>query len=239
MFSEFLKRNGIRLLDHYSRTRWFRFLSPINFTLWKAIERAARGYAKGHLLDAGAGRRPYAAMLRPYVRTYFSVDRADDGSQAIDHFADLHELDLSRQFDTIVCSQVLEHCQDPGKVLERLRRHLAPRGHLILTVPHLSMLHNEPDDYSRFTEYGLRALLKRAGLEPVEVRKIGGLWVFLGHLFSTFALDLTFAVPLLGRLAVYLNVPVVVGFVLVDRLLGFPSLLPVNHLVVARPKDNG
>jgi SAM-dependent methyltransferase len=231
---EFLKRNGIRVLDRYSRTRWFRFLSPINFTLWKAIEKAAAEHAKGSLLDAGAGRRPYANMLREVADGYSSVDQKGDTGAGIDHVVDLHKFDLERRFDTILCSQVLEHCRDPETVLRRLAEHLNPEGRIILTVPHLSMLHNEPADYFRFTEYGLRVLLDSAGLEAIEIRKVGGFWVFFGHLVSTLAVNTVYGIPLIGGLAVYANAPVVGVFVVLDRLLGFRGLLPVNHLVVAK-----
>lgn len=234
MLKEYLKRNGTRLLDRYSRTGWFRFLSPVNFTLWKAVEQAALKHARGDLLDAGAGRRPYEKLLNRLVSAYVSTDVRQSKDEGIDHVADLHTLDLGRRFDTILCSQVLEHCQNPERVIGRLEKHLAPGGRLTLTAPHLSMLHNEPHDYFRFTEYGLRAMLERAGLEAVETRKIGGIVVFLGHIGSTFALNLTFGVPVLGYLALCANVPWVLGAVLADRVAGFSSLFPANQVVIAK-----
>jgi SAM-dependent methyltransferase len=38
-------------------------------------------------------------------------------------------------FDLIVCSEVLEHIRDIGKAIGELARLLAPRGHLVVSVP--------------------------------------------------------------------------------------------------------
>jgi len=46
---------------------------------------------------------------------------------------DLEAGALERRFDLVVCSEVLEHCTDPQRALEHLRRMSA--SHLIVTVP--------------------------------------------------------------------------------------------------------
>jgi SAM-dependent methyltransferase len=236
MLLETLKRNGVQVLDRYSRTRWFRYLSPANYTLWKALERAAAEYVRGSILDAGAGRKPYETLLLQHGERYFSVDWEDRGT-GVDATGDLHSLQLDRTFDTIVCTQVLEHTRHPVKVLERLRDHLSPGGRLIVTVPHLSMLHNEPHDYFRYTRYGLDEIFRSASLDPVEITPVGGLWTFVGLLVSQVWVNLPFKVPGIGFLALVTNVPVVLGWILLDRVLGFPSLLPANYLAIAENGD--
>jgi len=236
MLLETLKRNGVQVLDRYSRTRWFRYLSPANYTLWKAMERAAADYARGSVLDAGAGRKPYEALLLRHGESYFSVDW-EDRAAGIDASGDLHSLRLDRTFDTIICTQVLEHTRDPENVLRRLREHLAPGGRLILTVPHLSMLHNEPHDYFRYTKHGLAELFRSADLEPVEITPVGGFWTFVGLLVSQVWVNLPFSVPGIGFLALVTNVPLVLAWILLDRFFGFRSILPANYLAVAEIGD--
>jgi SAM-dependent methyltransferase len=232
MLLEILKRNGVRVLDRYSRTRWFRYLSPANYTLWKAMERAAAEYVRGSILDAGAGRKPYETLLLRHGESYLSVDWEDRGT-GVDATGDLHFLSLDRTFDTILCTQVLEHTRDPGEVLRRLREHLNSGGRVILTVPHLSMLHNEPYDYFRYTKHGLAELFRAANLETVEITPVGGLWTFVGLLVSQVWVNLPFGIPGIRFLALTTNVPAVLGWVLLDRILGFRSILPANYLAVA------
>lgn len=48
------------------------------------------------------------------------------------------DLDLPEQaFDCLVCNDVLEHLVDPWTVLARLRRHLAPGGWLVASIPNV------------------------------------------------------------------------------------------------------
>jgi SAM-dependent methyltransferase len=48
--------------------------------------------------------------------------------------ADVHTMDLGRQFDTIVAGEIIEHLPNPGQALITLRQHLKPAGRLVLTT---------------------------------------------------------------------------------------------------------
>ncbi len=48
--------------------------------------------------------------------------------------ADVETMDLGRRFDTVVAGEIIEHLPSPGRSLETLRRHIKPRGRLILTT---------------------------------------------------------------------------------------------------------
>ncbi|MBI3920264.1 MAG: methyltransferase domain-containing protein [Armatimonadetes bacterium] len=63
-------------------------------------------------------------------------------------------------FDGVVLEEMLEHCQSPHRVVEGVQRVLWPEGKRILTAPFLNPLHDRPGDYCRFTEHGLRYLLR-------------------------------------------------------------------------------
>jgi hypothetical protein len=69
----------------------------------------------------------------------------------------------------------------------------------------LAYLHNEPHDYFRYTEFGLRHLTVRAGFELLETRWSGGLLSFLGHLPSTFILNFCWGIPGLFQTVFLLN----------------------------------
>jgi len=43
--------------------------------------------------------------------------------------------DLGESFDLIVCSEVLEHLDEPGPLVVTIARHLAPDGLVLITVP--------------------------------------------------------------------------------------------------------
>ena len=58
---------------------------------------------------------------------------------------------------------------------------LAPGGRLLLAAPHEWEVHQAPHDYFRYTRFGLRYLLEKAGLEPIEMRAVGGYFRLLAR----------------------------------------------------------
>lgn len=63
-------------------------------------------------------------------------------------------------YDLAVCTEVLEHTLQPFHAVEELSRVLKPGGLLILSAPFNFRIHGPLPDCWRFTEYGLRALLR-------------------------------------------------------------------------------
>ena len=49
--------------------------------------------------------------------------------------ADATDFNLGDQFELIVVGEIIEHLTCPGRLLECAKRHLAPRGKLVLTRP--------------------------------------------------------------------------------------------------------
>ena len=76
-------------------------------------------------------------------------------------------------FDTVLCSQMLEHVLDPRKCLEEIYRVLKSGGKLLVTVPQLNELHAEPNDFWRFTNYGITLLCSYAGFKSEVVDQRG------------------------------------------------------------------
>ena len=71
---------------------------------------------------------------------------------------------LADTFQRVECDAVLEHVDDPVKVMAEIHRVLAPGGYVHLVVPFCHPFHAYPKDYRRFTLPGLKQL---AG--PMEV----------------------------------------------------------------------
>ena len=63
-------------------------------------------------------------------------------------------------FDFVVCTEVLEHTLQPFDAVAEIHRLLKSGGLLLLTVPFNFRIHGPLPDCWRFTEHGLRALLK-------------------------------------------------------------------------------
>ena len=105
---------------------------------------------------------------------------------------------------------------------------------MLLTVPFLSRLHEEPHDYFRFTKYGLRRMLDQAGFRVVEITPTASIFSFLGHQVSTALVCGVWHIPVLKHLAFWLNaVAVTLPCYYLDRLAGTSELYPLGYIVTA------
>ena len=162
------------------------------------------GVCHGDLLDVGCGTRPYEPILGPRVRSYVGFDHPDtqhDRSR-VDVWGDAAALPFEDgSFDTVVSFHVLEHTEDPGKVLSEMARVLRPGGIVLLAVPFMWGLHELPRDFFRLTPAGLVQLLERAGLERAYVEPICGSLGTQGLLASYFLLRLVNQAPVMKPVA--------------------------------------
>jgi SAM-dependent methyltransferase len=71
-------------------------------------------------------------------------------------------------FDVVFCKQVLEHVEDPRRVLAEVARVLAPSGWFAGSTSQLEPFHARST--FGYTAYGLALLLRSAGLEVRELR---------------------------------------------------------------------
>ncbi len=218
--------------EHAGRDAYFS-LSPTRVSLTRVLLHAARGALKGRVLDAGAGMTAYAPKLKNSVDEYIAVDIQHD--PRLDAVGSVMQLPIQDQtFDGVFCSQVLEHVDDPQAALNEFYRSLKPGGAVVLSVPHLAYLHNEPHDYFRYTKHGLRVLLERAGFVDIEIQPAGGLLSFLGHIPSVIAKSLAKPIPGLNWMVCAFNAWYSHTVASVDAYIETRKIFALNYVAVAR-----
>jgi len=148
-----------------------RFIAAVQISIYARLIRA---YVCGELLDIGCGKVPYYGIYRELITTNTCIDWAENAY--IDSVVDLNaKLPLpDSAFDSILCSDVLEHIADPFALFSELVRVLKPGGNLLVFVPFFYHLHEEPHDYFRYTEYCLKRLGETNGLEVLFLEPYGG-----------------------------------------------------------------
>jgi len=78
---------------------------------------------------------------------------------------------LGVSIDTIVCSNVLEHVEDDGAVLENFYQLLPAGGRIIVLVPALKILYNVLDqELGHFRRYGKEELIQKLTLNGFKIR---------------------------------------------------------------------
>ncbi len=186
-------------------------------------------------LDAGSGRSPYKELLRAQGVRVLSID-VEKRSDELDLIADIQDMPAvaDESVDLVLCTQVLEHVPRPWCAVGEFSRVLRPGGRVVLSVPHLSAIHEAPHDYYRYTRYGLIALFREQGFEVLEVRATGGLIAFVSHGASMVLLGTLGAVPGLGRVVWAVHYATIRLLDPIDRILGMPSVYPAVYLLHAR-----
>lgn len=72
---------------------------------------------------------------------------------------------LSNYYDAVMCTEVLEHVVDPFAAVRELQRILKTGGYILITTPLNARIHGPIPDCWRFTEFGLRVLLRDFKIE--------------------------------------------------------------------------
>ena len=81
---------------------------------------------------------------------------------------DLCRSSPERQFDVVLCEQVLEHVVDPVAAVKTLFALTRPGGRLVVDTPFMLRIHGSPGDHWRYTKDGMRLLLTSAGFTDIE-----------------------------------------------------------------------
>lgn len=159
-----------------------RWLDPFQAAIDSEVLYLARSTADDDIvLDAGAGEARHRRFFEHGMYVGVDSGRGDaswDYSR-LDLWGDLHELPLRAcSVDTILSLVVLEHTRDPRRVIREFHRVLRNGGRLHMIVPFLWEEHQVPNDFFRFTRYGIRSLLEELPYEVDLVSPIGGFfWV--------------------------------------------------------------
>ena len=144
----------------------------------EAYGRQIRAHATGVLADVGCGKAPYFGMYRDFVTKSIGVDWGSSlhHSDHVDIFCDLNKgIALpDDSADTVLCTDVIEHLFEPGRIWGEIARILVPGGKAIIGVPFLYWIHEAPFDYHRYTSFALRKYAENAGLEIEALEAVGG-----------------------------------------------------------------
>jgi SAM-dependent methyltransferase len=132
----------------------------------------------GRILNLGSGPK----------RLRSDVINVDIGEyEQVDVVADLTKLPYEDgTVDGFVCDNVLEHVNDPSKALTEVLRTLKAGGIGYISTPFLYPFHASPYDYTRWTEQGIRVLLK-----DFEILQIGS----RSGMFSSLNVWLCYLIP--------------------------------------------
>lgn len=229
-FKHRVSRNIEAMQKEMGKAYWNIAASRIWFR--KILPQVLEENSEGKLLDAGAGNLLYKQFLQKHCDTYHSLDVEEN--PGLDFVQDIQNLDLDTEtYDTVFCRNVLEHVESPRKAMSEIYRVTDKGGRVIVSVPHLSYLHNEPEYYYRFTEYGFEEITQKStDFNIIEFYRLGGLFSFLANLIYLFMIGLTYHLPYLPKLLYYPNYLIQFIGVKLDQITQSTRIMPQNYVFV-------
>ncbi len=173
--------NGSRFEDYDKITR-----SDLNYLVYAPLIRdlksSIKQYATGKVIDIGCGNKPYEKIFQGITDEYVGCDIVQSSLQKVDVLCPANNIPLpDNSFDTAFSTQTIEHVEDHQGLVNEAFRLVKPGGHFIVSGPMYWHLHEEPYDFFRFTKYGFKYVLEKAGFEVVEINPNGGAWSVAGQ----------------------------------------------------------
>jgi SAM-dependent methyltransferase len=140
-------------------------------------------------MDFGCGSKPYRDLFK--VDEYMGVDFHGEGhsheNESIDVFYDGLTLPFEAdRFDGIFSTEVFEHVFNLEHMVRELHRVLKPKGKMLITCPFAICEHEVPNDFARYSSYGIKDLLERNGFRVIAFEKSGTAIETIGQIFIAY-----------------------------------------------------
>ncbi len=153
---------------------------------WLQAQAAELEPERVRILDVGCGVKPYFPYFERVASEYVGVDVVENPAAELLGSVEALPVD-SASFDVVLCTQVLEHCDDPAQAVRELRRVTKPGGRVLASTHGVQVYHPSPVDYWRWTHEGLRRLFETStDWSTVSVEPAAGTASALAMLLGTF-----------------------------------------------------
>lgn len=117
--------------------------------------------------------------LQNYVKNFssylYSIDI--DPARKPDQIIDLTDPNfcqnyLGEKVNLVCIFEVLEHTKDPSLAIKNIYNLIEKESVVLLSTPFIFNIHDEPNDFYRFTKYGLKEIFKE--FSEVEIKEKNG-----------------------------------------------------------------
>lgn len=125
------------------------------------------------VVDIGCGEKPYQKYVsaNSYIGIDVEVSGRNNDTKLPDLYYDGENLPFENDsIDFILCTEVLEHCLEPEKIVSEMHRCLKPNGIAFITVPSMWGEHEMPYDFRRYMSNGIIKLLEDKSFHVVDIQ---------------------------------------------------------------------
>lgn len=124
----------------------------------EVIRKASAG-GNMRLLNTGSSTLKFRTQIQPHIHneifkplagniivTHLDIKKDEGVDLAGDLMSNEFLQSLRENYDAVLCSNLLEHVENPQMVIDQLEQVVVPGGYLIVTGPRLYPYHNDPID---------------------------------------------------------------------------------------------
>ncbi|MBN1250937.1 MAG: class I SAM-dependent methyltransferase [Bacteroidales bacterium] len=223
-FSEFYKK------QQFQTNIFSLFLNPffiIRNSLYKSIKKNA-SRLNGKMLDFGCGSKPYKNLFIN-IAEYIGLDVENEGhshkNEDVDIFYNGKNIPFENEyFDSLFSSEVLEHIFDIDESLNEIYRVLKKDALALFTVPFAWNEHEIPNDFGRYTSFGIKHIFEKHNFEIIEYNKTSHFAAVIAQYWILYIFELL--APKNKYLKIVFNILIISPFTILGIILSF--ILPKN-----------
>ena len=133
-------------------------------------------FMKGRMMDFGCGSKPYRSLFN--VDEYLGVDFEGQGHSHVNEQIDVFYNGVTlpfpdNHFDSVFSTEVFEHVFNLEEIIPEIRRVMKPGAKILVTCPFAIPEHEQPNDYARYSSFGLKHLFEKNNFKVIAFEKIG------------------------------------------------------------------
>lgn len=197
--------------------------------LYKFIKEELNKQTDVKCLNIGSG-GPIEELLKKKVQSYYSIDI--DHARKPDEIIDVCSKDFKVDFNpNLICIfETLEHCENPIMAVENIYKTLNKGNVCLASVPFNFHIHDEPNDFFRFTEYGCKLIFKN--FSEVKVLRRNG-WlesVFVNIL--RLEKEKNFLSKIIGKFFIILNI-IFYPIIIIVQKIAPSEKLTTGYFIIA------
>ena len=138
-----------------------------------SIEKELNKNKDTNVLNIGSGGE-LEDLIKNNFQNVFSIDIDEkrNPDQLLDICDENFEKKIKINPSLVCCFEVLEHTKSPEKAVKNIFSIMSKDDYFLVSVPFNFHIHDEPNDFYRFTFYGLKMLFK--DFSKVEIKKRNG-----------------------------------------------------------------
>jgi len=140
----------------------------------------------GKVLDVGGKKDNKRGNFRPSLGKvekweYLNIDPATNP----DYCCSAEAIPVADEtYDIALMTEVLEHLENPERVIAEVYRVLKKEGHVVATMPFLYPIHADPLDFQRWTPAKIKLEFENAGLIIEKIEPVGSVFGVLYDLLN-------------------------------------------------------